>query len=57
MNVNSLTRELQLLVFISVLNMLATAALFAQANTDKASLNPSVGVTETMERIYQLNPY
>ncbi len=56
MNVNSLARKLQLVVFISVLNMLATAALFTQANTDKASLYPSVGVTETMGRIYQLNP-
>lgn len=57
MNLDSLTSKLQLVVFVSVLNMLATAALFAQASTDKASLQPSVGVAESMDRIYQLSPY
>lgn len=57
MNVNSLTRKLQLVIFMSVLNILTTAALFAQANTDKTSLHPSAGIAETTDRVYQLNPY
>lgn len=57
MNINSLTRILQLVVFMSVLNMLTTAALFTRANTDKTSLYPSAGIEETMDRTYQLNPY
>ncbi|MGE5242134.1 MAG: hypothetical protein ACM3NI_10845 [Bacteroidota bacterium] len=57
MNFNSVTRILQLVVFLSVLNMLTTAALFAQVNTDRHSFYPSMGVEETMDRTYQLNPY
>lgn len=57
MNVNSLTRKLQLVVFLSALNMLTSAVLVVQANGDKATFYPSVGIAETMERVYQLNPY
>lgn len=58
MNAESLKHKLQLVVFLSVLNIFATMVMAAQThNPDSAAVHGPAVTAESVDQIYRLNPY
>ena len=58
MNAESLTHKIQLVVFLSVLNIFGTMVMAAQAHsTDSAAVHSPAVTAESADQLYRLNPY
>lgn len=58
MNSESLMHKIQLVVFLSVLNIFATMVMAAQTySPDSATVHSPVVTAESVDQIYRLNPY
>lgn len=58
MNAESLMYKIQLVVFLSVLNIFGTMVMAAQTHsTDSAAVHTPVVTAESADQIYRLSPY
>lgn len=58
MNAESLMYKIQLVVFLSVLNIFATMVVAAQTHSsDGAAVRGPAVTAESVDQIYRLNPY
>ncbi|GEM_PF-5538832 len=58
MNAESLMYKIQLVVFLSVLNIFGTMVMAAQTHSpDSAAVHSPAVTAESVDQIYRLNPY
>jgi hypothetical protein len=58
MNAESLMYKIQLVVFLSVLNIFGTMVMAAQTHSpESAAVHSPVVTAEAVDQIYRLNPY
>ncbi len=58
MNAESLMHKIQLVVFLSVLNIFGTMVMAAQTHSpNSAAVHSSAVTAESVDQIYRLNPY